>query len=127
LIKWKLFGKNKKNKQENTIEINNNISDKEKISDEHNEEVIEEKNDFEDQEIKEYNQTLYTCDDPSYKKNEQERRIRWESPSTIEKNVDEIDKNREIYKKTTAGSDRLERKVDDLLRCKKISGSKKKK
>ena len=93
-----------------------------------NEEVFaQEIKKVEDEEIKEYNETLYTSDHPSYKKNVIQSRTRWESTSTIERNVDEIDKKREIYKATTSGSDRLEKKVDQLLTSKKISSTKKKK
>ena len=124
LIKWKLFGKNKQKKQE--MEISNPENKDETTIEQNSEDIFEESNEPEE-EIKEYSETLYTSEHPSHKKEVIQSRTRWESTSTIEKNVDDIDKKREIYKKTTAGSDRLEKKVDQVLRSKKIKSSQKKK
>ena len=95
---------------------------------EQNEEVFsEEIDEAEEEEIKEYSETIYTSDHPSHKKEVIQSRTRWESTSTIEKNIDDIDKKRGIYKATSSGSDRLEKKVDQILLSKGIKSSKKKK
>ena len=99
----------------------------EKSIEQNEEDFSEEISEVEEEEIKEYSETLYTSDHPSHKKKTIQSRARWESAITIEKNVDDIDKKREIYKTTTAGSDRLEKKVDQVLRSKGITSSKKKK
>lgn len=125
LIKWKLFGKDKQKKQEMKMEISNPEIKDEKNMEENAEEIFKESNEPVE-EVKEYSETLYTSDHPSHNKKIIQSRTRWESTSTIEKNVDDIDKRRGIYKTTTAGSDRLEKKVDHLLRNKGIIKSKKK-
>ena len=127
LIKWKLFGKNKSKKQEKKTEIKNPITEDEEPVEKNEDIFPDETEHIEIQEIKEYHETLYTYDHPSFKKNQMQSGKGWESTSTIEKNVDEIDKKRNIYKQTTSGSDRLEKKVDQLLRNKGITSSKKKK
>ena len=88
------------------MKINNPEIKDEKTIEQNAEEIFEESNEPEE-EIKEYSETLYTSDHPSNKKEAIKSRSRWESTSTIEKNVDDIDKKREIYKTTTACSDRL--------------------
>ena len=122
MIKWNLF---KKNRQKES-EINNfNHNDDEQIIDKQ-ENTSEDVEDINLEEIKEYSESLYTSDDPNFKPEKKPRRNSWESTSTIEKSVDQIDKKRKIYKKTSAGSDKLEKKVDQLLRSKGITSSKKK-
>lgn len=127
MIKWKLFRKPKQKKQENEMDTTNPVIKDEKPIEQNEEVIPEETSETEEQEIKEYNETLYTREHPSYKKNEIQSRRSWESTGTIEKNVDDIDKKRNIYKQTSSGSDRLEKKVDQLLRSKGITSSKRKK
>ena len=135
MARRKLFGKSKAKKEDTEKEIDVPIvEDKEtpKQNDEVKEELKKEVNvetseETEELPITEYHETLYSSDHPSKKGKETWKRKSWESTSTIEKNVDAIDKKKIVYKQTSAGSDGIERKVDRLFSSKGIKTAKKKK
>ena len=127
-----MFGKSKEKKQGNEKEIDIPIiEDEEPIQQgpiKQKEEVFLETNEVtEEPPITEYHETLYSSDHPSKKGKEALRRKSWESTSTIEKNIDTIDKKKTGYKQTSAGSNDIERKVDNLLSIKGIKTTDKKK
>lgn len=131
MARWKLFGKSKEKKQGNEKEIDIPIiEDKEPIKQEpvkQKEEVFLEASEvIEEPPITEYHETLYSSEHPSKKGKETWRRKSWESTSTIEKNVDTIDKKKTVYKQTSAGSNDLEKKVDKLLSSKGVKTTEKK-
>lgn len=126
MARWKLFGKSKEKKQGNEKEIDIPIIEEEPTK--QKEEVFLETNEVtEEPPITEYHETLYSSDHPSKKGKETLRRKSWESTSTIERNVDMIDKKKTVYKQTSSGSNELEKKVDNLLSNKKIKTKDKKK
>ena len=102
------------------IEDEETTKQEEKVSSETSEET-------EEPPITEYHETLYSREHPSKKGKETWRRRSWESTSTVEKNVDTIDKKKTVYKQTSAGSNDIERKVDNLLSSKGIKTTDKKK
>jgi hypothetical protein len=129
-----LFGKYKAKKEDTEKEIDIPIvEDKEtpKQNEEVKEELKKEVNfetcdETEELPIKEYHETLYSSDHPSKEGKETWKRKSWESTSTIEKNVDTIDKKKIVYKQTSAGSGGIEKKVDRLFSSKGIKTAKKK-
>jgi len=132
LARRKLFGKSKEKKQglEKEIDIPI-IEDEEPIQQgpiKQKEEVFLETNEVtEEPPNTEYHETLYSNEHPSKKGKVTLRRKSWESTSTIEKNIDTIDKKKTGYKQTSAGSNGIERKVDNLLSRKGIKTTDKKK
>jgi len=125
----KRFGKSKEKKQVNDKEIEIPVFEEVDPSEEKIEESSIEK--IEDEEIEktpitEYNETLYSSDHPSKKKQKTYKRNRWESTTTIEKNVDTIDKKKPISIKTSSDSGGIENKVDRLFAKKgvKVTGGK---
>jgi len=135
LARRKLFGKSKAKKEDTEKEIDVPIVEYEetpKQNDEVKEELKKEVNvetseETEELPITEYHETLYSSEHTSKNGKETWKRRSWESTSTIEKNVDAIDKKKIVYKQTSAGSDGIERKVDRLFSSKGIKTAKKKK
>jgi len=135
LARQKLFGKSKAKKEDTEKEIDVPIVEDEetpKQNDEVKEELKKEVNvetseETEELPITEYHETLYSSEHTSKNGKETWKRRSWESTSTIEKNVDAIDKKKIVYKQTSAGSDGIERKVDRLFSSKGIKTAKKKK
>jgi len=122
-----LFGKSKEKKQGMEKEIDIPIIEDEEITEKKEELFFETNESTEETPITEYHETLYSSEHPSKKGKETLRRKSWESTSTIEKNVDTIDKKKTAYKQTSAGSNDIERKVDRLLSSKGIKTTTKKK
>lgn len=135
MARQKLFGKSKAKKEDTEKEIDVPIVEDEetpKQNDEVKEELKKEVNvetseETEELPITEYHETLYSSEHTSKNGKETWKRRSWESASTIEKNVDAIDKKKIVYKQTSAGSDGIERKVDRLFSSKGIKTAKKKK
>lgn len=135
MARQKLFGKSKAKKEDTEKEIDVPIVEDEetpKQNDEVKEELKKEVNvetseETEELPITEYHETLYSSEHTSKNGKETWKRKSWESTSTIEKNVDAIDKKKIVYKQTSAGSDGIERKVDRLFSSKGIKTAKKKK
>ena len=133
MARLKLFGKSKAKKEDTEEEIDISIvEDKEipkqngEVKKESKEETgLERSEETEELPITEYHETLYSSDHPSKKGKETWKRKSWESTSTIEKNIDTIDKKKIVYKKTSAGSDGIEKKVDRLFSSKGIKTTKK--
>jgi len=131
----KLFGKSKAKKEDTEKKIDVSIVEDEETP-KQNEEVKEELKkeinietceETEELPITEHHETLYSSDHPSKKDKETWKRRSWESTSTIEKNVDKIDKKKIVHKQMSAGSDRIEKKLDRLFSNKRIKTAKKKK
>jgi hypothetical protein len=130
-----LFGKSKAKKEDTEKEIDVPIVEDEetpKQNDEVKEELKKEVNvetseETEELPITEYHETLYSSEHTSKNGKETWKRRSWESTSTIEKNVDAIDKKKIVYKQTSAGSDGIEKRVDRLFSSKGIKTAKKKK
>ncbi len=133
MARQKLFGKSKAKKEDTEKEIDVPIVEDEetpKQNDEVKEELKKEVNvetseETEELPITEYHETLYSSEHTSKNGKETWKRRSWESTSTIEKNVDAIDKKKTVYKQTSAGSDGIERKVDRLFSSKGIKTAKK--
>ena len=70
---------------------------------------------------------MYSIDHPSKNGKETWKQKSWESTSTIEKNVDTINKKKIGYKQKSAGPNDIEKKVDRLFSSKGIKTAKKKK
>ena len=127
MARWKLFGKSKEKEQENEKEIDIPIIEDEEPIKQKEEVFFETSEVTEEPPITEYHETLYSSEHPSKKGKDTWRRRSWESTSTIEKNVDTIDKKKTVYKQTSAGSNDIEGKVDRLLSNKGIKTTDKKK
>lgn len=135
MARRKLFGKSKAKKEDTEKEIDVPIVEDEetpKQNDEVKEELKKEVNvetseETEELPITEYHETLYSSEHTSKNGKETWKRRSWESTSTIEKNVDAIDKKKIVYKQTSAGSDGIEKRVDRLFSSKGIKTAKKKK
>jgi len=127
LARWKLFGKSKEKKQGNEKEIDIPIIEDEEPIKQKEEVFFESSEVTEEPPITEYHETLYSSEHPSKKGKETWRRKSWERTSTIEKNVDTINKKKTVYKQTSAGSNDIERKVDNLLSSKGVKTTDKKK
>ena len=126
MARWKLFGKSKEKEQGNEKEIDIPIIEDEEPIKQKEEVFFETSEVTEEPPITEYHETLYSSEHPSKKGKDTWRRRSWESTSTIEKNVDTIDKKKTVYKQTSAGSNDTERKVDNLLSSKGIKTTDKK-
>lgn len=134
MARWKLFGRSKSKEEETIKEIDIPIQEPEKIEkpveeapedkesvEEINEEVVEKP---EETSVPEHHETLYS-EGHAPKKSEESKpseepwkRSSWENPSTIEKNVDDIEQKKIEKRKTSESSD-IEEKVDKLLAKKK--------
>jgi len=129
LARWKLFKKSNKKKpiDEKDIEIPLD----EDTEETNQEEVVNFKPTEETNKtpITEYHETLYSSDHPASKGREPYKRRSWESASSIEKNVDDIDKKKSASRHIYTGSSEIEHKVDRLLSSKgmKTKGAKKSK
>ena len=122
-----LFGKYKAKKEDTEKKIDVSIIEDEETPKQNEEVNIETCEETEELPITEYHETLYSSDHPSKKGKETWKRKSWESTSTIEKNVDKIDKKKIVHKQMSAGSDRIEKKLDRLFSSKGIKTAKKKK
>ena len=134
LARWKLFGRSKRKEDEFSKEIDIPIQESEEVvkpeevvedkeaSREFAEEVVEKP---EEKPVTEHHETLYSeghapkKSEPSKPSEEPWKRSSWESPSAIEKNVDDIDKKK-IEKRRISESGDIEEKVDKLLAKKKL-------
>jgi hypothetical protein len=134
LARWKLFGRSKSKEEETIKEIDIPIQEPEEIEkpveeatedkeavEEITEEVVEKP---EETPVTEHHETLYSEGDAPKKSEETKpseepwKRSSWESPSAIEKNVDDIDQKK-IDERRVSESGDIEDKVDRLLAKKK--------
>ena len=120
MARWKLFGKSKAKKEESEKEIDIPIIEDEETTKQEEKVSFETSEETEEPPITEYHETLYSSEHPSKKGKETWKRRSWESTSTIEKNVNTIDKKKTVYKQTSSGSEDIDRKVDRLLSRKGI-------
>lgn len=127
MARRKLFGKSKAKKEDTEKKIDVSIIEDEETPKQNEEVNIETCEETEELPITEYHETLYSSDHPSKKDKETWKRRSWESTSTIEKNVDTINKKKIGYKQKSAGSNDIEKKVDRLFSSKGIKTAKKKK
>ena len=133
LARWKLFGRSK-SKEEAIKEIDIPIQEPEEV-DKPKEEVTEDKEAAEEvteeviekpeeTPVPEHHETLYSEGHAPEKSEEAKpskepwKRSSWESPKAIEKNVDDIDREKIEKRKISKSSD-IEEKVDRLLAKKK--------
>ena len=120
MARWKLFGKSKAKKEETEMEIDIPIIEDEETTKQEEKVSFETSEETEEPPITEYHETLYSSEHPSKKGKETWKRRSWESTSTIEKNVNTIDKKKTVYKQTSSDSEDIDRKVDRLLSRKGI-------
>ena len=127
LTRWKLFGKSKAKKEESEKELDIPIIEDKETTKQEEKVSFETSEETEESPITEYHETLYSREHPSKKGKETWRRRSWESISTIEKNVDTIDKKKTVYKQTSSDSEGIDRKVNKLLSSRGIKTTEKKK
>jgi hypothetical protein len=121
LSKWKLFRRSKENEMTPTETTKTQATTSEKIE----EKTVPDTPEPEKTPIMEYNETLYSAGSskrPERKYEEERRelprRVSWESPRTIEQNIDSMKKTRteEIYSQRDTN---VEKKVDQIFLKKK--------
>jgi hypothetical protein len=89
--------------------------------------ILDTGEDNENQPITEYQETLYSSETTPKKKKDTYKQKSWERSTTIENNVDSLNQNAHVQKKTYSISDDIDKKVDNVLSQKGIKISSKKK
>jgi hypothetical protein len=122
LSKWKLWNKSK-GKKETITEVEPNLDHRKKPVEQPTEKTPEPEN----APITEYNETLYSMNSstkpqrkPDEEIKEPLKRTSWESPRTIEQNIDTMKKTSVESRDTCLQDDDIEKKVDQLLLKKKM-------
>ena len=123
LARWKLFDKFKSKKEEDNKKTEIPIQESEEISQPEPETIDEKK---EESPITDYHETLYSNGQGPKKSTESPKTSEkpwkpksWESPHTIEKNVDGISKKKIGHTEKFSESSDINKKVDRVLSKKK--------
>ncbi len=122
LARWKLFGKSKSKKEENSKKMEITAQESKEVLQPEPETIDE----TEELPVTDYHETLYSNGDAPKKsttppKTDEKpwKQKSWESAHTIEKNVDDIGKKKIDYTEKTYESRDVDKRVDRLLSKKK--------
>jgi len=117
MVKWKLFSKNKKEKEPETkkeemIELEVEEEPQEEKTEEIQQEELKqvEINEEDEKTLAEYKETLYTSDVKNVKNQEKSDQHIWRDVDSIEKNIDTL------HIKTSKSVDELDKKVDGIIK-----------
>ena len=122
MAKWKLFGKSKSKKEENINEMEIPVQESDEISQQESETIDETNEETEELPVTDYYETLYSngyapkkSTIPLKTSEKPWKRRSWESPHTIEKNIDDIGKKKIDHTEKSSESLDINKKVDKIL------------
>lgn len=122
MAKWKLFGKSKSKKEENINEMEIPVQESEEISQQESETIDETNEETEELPVTDYHETLYSNGHapkkstiPLETSEKPWKRRSWESPHTIEKNIDDIGKKKIDHTEKSSESLDINKKVDKII------------
>lgn len=126
LVRWKLFGKSRSKKEEKSKEMETTAQENKEVLPPEPEKIDETSEETEELPVTDYRETLYSNGDDPKKSTTPPKTDKkpwkqksWESPYTIEKNVDDFGKKKIKNAEKTSNSRDLDKKVDRLLSKKK--------